>query len=893
MRCFLQEKLNFQFYQYQEREVISLPAPYGTDNFVYTIGASGVGKTYFFHGMEDCSTSANGQLALPLKINPLEADRELDIIQWKKGEQLNSKENYLISQVRNLCRLNFYEIEDKQITEDTITRWQSLQGYFERRLPCAIILIFSSEVSEQNINLKSYLNLVNLLNTLVKENAGHYNCNIPIYFIFNKSDLLLNNISEQSDRQMLNEFQRYLNSEIKFSTDFNFFSLRYQKEAKQLGALEIANRSKACCSNLAFITQLNRDLKRVTKIIDSLFEANFTNLSFIYTCSLFKEGGQFNDLKNLWSDLSNFIITATRQEIKKYYQQEFKEKLDNDFDKVSSFYNSARNVTSFEFSKGVFDQLNQAPSPQQLVEGFQVLKNIFKANNKIDTSDILNSSVIPRVKEVSTSQFITEKNRFGSDLDTALRLNLKELGIPVERGQIEKTDNQKFQEFSLEEIEFIDPKTINYYDYIWQFYREYPVDYSELAEALKNVLYETIQKYNENKSEDYKLKIYNSNLEIVTEQLPRQIQAIDSANRNKDFEASIKDKYLISNALSVDIALCSIQCGKFTEADRELIQESTTREQTVFDKLCQFADFEYEKAKQYCQLLSNYLPKYPKKTKYPQFLLVKRHISGKIQLEIDKIKIKIIGELARKLKDQHELLLEMIAILLKNRHKFKRIYKNISDEKDLEKLYFANYLLQILESQGFLVEEFQKNPIETIKEINNTTGNLIDTMESARAESEKVNLDSIRKAYSQITSKDKWLLNQRHIKNDAREIEIELKTASSIYTQILSLIDNNEEKLKSLLSQDIVQKFTFQGTSDYNKNLKKYERERMLLIIVERAQYLQTAQWVEDLKFTEDLKNIYVSVFLNDANPQEIKQVFVQEIDKLLNKEFGKNNLKK
>jgi len=52
MNSFLEERLKFKFDQYRANSTTKLPSPYGTDNYVYTIGASGAGKTYFFHAME-------------------------------------------------------------------------------------------------------------------------------------------------------------------------------------------------------------------------------------------------------------------------------------------------------------------------------------------------------------------------------------------------------------------------------------------------------------------------------------------------------------------------------------------------------------------------------------------------------------------------------------------------------------------------------------------------------------------------------------------------------------------------------------------------------------------------------------------------------------------------
>ena len=906
MKFFLQEKLEFRFYQYDQPEAIKLPSPYGTDNFVYTIGASGVGKTYFFHAMEHFSKKSEEQL--PLLIEYIDASEEsgLDRKKWEEGKYLKARENHLIymrSKVRNLCRFTFYKIEDTQIIEDTVTKWQSLQGHFERGLPSAIILVFSTEEKD---NLKSYDFLVNLLDKLAKKDERYRN--IPIYFTFNKSDKLFAKIqqSEEWNQQLFNEFQGYLNSDIELRERFNFFSLRYQKEVKQIGTLEIVNRTKACCANLAFLAQLNKDIKRVKTIIDSLLDRNFTNLSFIYTCSLFQYGGQYTDLQKLWSDLSNFIIKATCEDIKEYYLQEFKIKLNRDFKKIDIVYNEALITSSLEFSKNregkdVFERLNEAPDSQSYLENFRNLLNIIANNNKINTSDVLSLS---SGLEPALNDFLKEKSFFSNFLDKALRANLKELGVPVEIDQIEESQN--FQDFPLKKIEFIEPETINYYDdNFWQFYGQSPIvknfleneEYNLIKEEIKNLFFRKISDYNNNKIEKERLQIDRDNLEIIIEQLPKQLQAIDIANRNEAFEASIREKFLFSYALNNTSALCLIQCGQFEKSDRSLIQ-GTSREQTVFERFCQFTDF--EDAKKYCQLLSNYLPKYPKKPKYPQFILVKRHRSDKIQVELDEIKINVIRSLDKKLKQQQKLLFDMVIILLRNYQEFKSIYKNISNKYEYEKyvanLYLAQYLLKMLESHNFNIERFKEEPDETTKQIANAINNLIEILNKSKVEQENINLDSFKNDYQQIklsSDNNFYSLNSKDINRVGKAIEIELKTAFNIYAQILELVEKDKERLKSLSSKDIIQKFTFLQTNEYNNLLKDYEKQRKLLILLERVEYLRVSKWIEDLQWLNDSFSQYANNLiwgnLTSIETEELddwKENFIGNIEKLLKTEL-------
>ena len=894
VKIFLKEKLGFKFYEYDESRVIDLPSPYGTDNYIYTIGASGVGKTYLFHAMEECTQNHKQQL--PLSVEYIDAStktKQQIRDRWKAGEDLDIRDNHLIyirSKVRNLCRFTFHEIEDTQI-EDSVTRWQSLEAYFDRQLPAAIMLVFSTE---EKGNLDSYSYLINLFDRLAEEDEKYRN--IPIYFIFNQSDKLLVNID--TNQQMFEEFQSYLNSSMKISEEFSFLSLRYQQQVdSKRGALGIANNTKACCSNLAFLNQLNRDIKRVNKIVNQLVDNNFTNLSFLYTSSLCKTDSQYTDLQTLWSDITDFIIQATCKDVEKYYRQKFQKKLERDFLKLNLYYELAEVDSSYNFSNDIFQELTKSPDIKIMEEIFDNFMGVIKNKNKINASDILSLS---SGLESTINNFVKEKEFISSNLDKSLRANLKELGIPIETSQIEQNKNN--QDFHLKDIEFIEPEDINYYDYIWRFYVKSPaikeftsnLEYRQIVEEIQDLFYEKISDYNTYRSGQNSLKIHPGNLEILTEQFPLQLQAIDIANRNEAFEASIKEKFLFSDVLNNTSALCLIQCGQFEDSDRSFIQ-GTERGQTVFERFCEFNDL--GKARNYCQLLSNYLPKYSLNPKYPQFILVKRHRSNKIQVELDEIKINVIKNLDSKLKEQQELLIEMIEILLKNRHDFYNSYRNkfrdYEYKKYISNLYLAKYLLNILELHGFDINNFQKEPNEIMKQIANAVNNLINSTStsSSQQDSGNINLDSFRNDYQKITINDKWYsLNTRDINSKGREIETELKTAFNIYQQILNLVDKDNELLKKI-SGDIVKKFTLSEINEYNNLLRDYIKQRKLLIILERVEYLRVSKWIEDLEWLNNSFREYYDIWnrFSSLDKEELnkwKQRFINNIDKLLETEL-------
>ncbi|WP_414624792.1 hypothetical protein [Calothrix sp. CCY 0018] len=904
MELFLKEKLEFKFDDCEKFEEIKLPSPYGTDNFVYTIGASGAGKTYFFHAMEHFSTESNQQ-SLSIKYIDDSTDSRIDKQKWKAGEELEAGENHLVymrSKVRNLCRFSFHEIDDKQIIvkDSSVIKWQSLEGYFERHLPSAIILVFSVEKKEES---NSYSELIHLLDKIAQTDKRYRN--IPIYFIFNKYDLLLEKIKQDEySEQLLNEFHSYLNSELKITQENHFFSLRYQQDVKLIDIFTKIKLTKACCANLAFINQLNQDIKKVKHIIYNLLDFDFTNLSFIYTSSIF-ENRQYSDLQTLWSDLNDFIIQATCENLEKYYRKEFQNKIKQDFTKVDLFCEQAKITSSFEVSKPIVDKLHEIPNKDKMAEYFHKLQNNIADVNNINVRNI--ASIIGNFGIIKDNldnleKFVNEQNYQSNFFDKVLRANLMELAIPVEKNQIEEC--QDYQDLYLKEIKFIDPNEVNYYNYIWRFdIKSVAVEnfinnqeYREMIDAIKEIFFEEILSYNENTSK-HQLKIDNKdNLEIIIEQLPKQLQAIDIANRNEAFEASIEDKVSFSYTLSNTNALCPIQCGQFNNLDRDLIQGENL-EQTVFERLCQFTD-DYDKAKKYCQLLTNYLPNYPKIPKYPQFILVKRNSVNRIKVQLDKIRIDVIKKIDPKLKQQQEILIDMAMILLKNRYAFQKLYQGISNINQYEtyiyNLYLAKFLLEMLKSREFHVEKFQQEPYtvrEKIAKISNDLANIINELKSAPQQT--ISLEGLSKDYQEVSLSTKLLsFNNRDIKKNAEEIEAELRTALEIYTEILTLIDKDEERLKSL-STDIIPQFSFSQKNEYNNLLKDYEKQRKLLIILERVEFLRSSKWIEDLQWLNDsfrehyTDTVWASLISIDTQQlDEWKQRFIEDIDKLLETEL-------
>ena len=726
MRTFLWEKLGFKFYQYLEPQEIQIPSFQGSENFVYVFGDRGVGKTHFLYASEYASKQNPEMLKLSVENidSPGEVENNRD--EWREGQELFSSQSIstrLRSEVCRLSRLTLYDIPGTELANRVkIRSW--LENYSQSYRPCAIILLFAPDTD----NIDRYYPIVDLLKGLAKKDEGYKA--IPLYFVTNKSDLLL---STKPKNKLLKEFEQYLSCNLVApEQEFKIFSPQYKSEITDCNhILKILEVSDFCYRNLAFFDQIEKDIKRVAGLVDELLTAGLSNLSFAYTSSLFDSDYQYRDLQKLWTDLNNSIVKSTLRDRQKYYQREFEDKLDRDLKAVEWFFWAAsiNNINISLDKEKLESYIDDSDSPYQMAMDFQkIVKSINEDLEKSLEDILLDDSSFTKI-EKHLNKFAKDKEKFCKDLKDALSILLRELGIP----------------------------------------------------------------YNE------------------------KIKNID------------------------DIFLTGIKGRQLTEEEKKLVREEDSKK-TVFERLCKFND--RSKEKEYCQLLKNYLPR------YPQLILQ--------QQNTEEIKREVVSKLCQKQIEQENDLLFMIEILLEYLHELDDNNDNSRFKpKYICKQYQAKYLLEISRSQHLDVEEFKNNPQDTMSKIVQAKIYLNDAMNNPKKMGEY--LIKFNQEYQKISN---TVIDVTSIK-DIRQLDKRLAAILKLYKKIKELSSETQEKesLKSLSKYSSPQ-LVVSRINEYRKALRNYKQKHKFLILQERVEYLYTSGWIKDLphNYPEFLSEIRTSL---------------------------------
>lgn len=191
----LRDKCEYKFHAPPPARPVELPAYHGTDNFVCLVGEREVGKTGFMFASEAASQlPAAGAVVPKLTIHHVSQDATKvdDVRTWWLTGKLSKTENqtlYARTAVKGLCRFTFYAIPGEELyTPDRLGPSPWLQNHFKKRKPCALLMMFAPRTAGENVN--RYVRLVELLEQHLGTFDPRYR-DLPVYFVLNKSDLLL------------------------------------------------------------------------------------------------------------------------------------------------------------------------------------------------------------------------------------------------------------------------------------------------------------------------------------------------------------------------------------------------------------------------------------------------------------------------------------------------------------------------------------------------------------------------------------------------------------------------------------------------------------------------------------------------------------------------------
>lgn len=426
MKIFIKEKFNYEFYQYAPPSEVQLPSFYGTDNYIGIIGEPRASKTKFLYALEAASQLVQDP-DLQLSVKLTDDTDDLDKVKanrkrWQQSEEeelFTTEDISLCAQtsVHQLCRLVFYSLPGDVL--DIGGTISPLDLYLTNHQLYSIILIFDPN----QVDLKYYISIVDKLEKYLSKSLKY----IPIYFVINNSEKVLEAIKDsEENEELVNQFKQYLKCELE---DFKLFSSQCESEISDYyHLLDILYNSETYCQNLAFLNHLAQDVNRLGEIVNRFLEAGFSNLSFAYTSSLcYSESDKYHytDLIKLWTNISRFIMAATKQECRSYYKEYFNTKLLRDLVLVENFSEGASFDELTEFNLIQLDEItNLNPNKNKPSD------SIFRNSNLRLEDWLHNDPILQQINEESKTLQENTK-RVSDELEKCLKTILLELGIPV------------------------------------------------------------------------------------------------------------------------------------------------------------------------------------------------------------------------------------------------------------------------------------------------------------------------------------------------------------------------------------------------------------------------------------------------------------------------------
>lgn len=327
--------------------ILETPSPrlafHGCDHWILLAGERQVGKSSLLFASEQEvdafhleSTVGSGE----------EVERLRRI--WKEGVPKENEESWKTQHLelrarirRRLCQFNLYDLPGEEVQKigspDGSIR-QILEGF----APSAILLVFDL-AEDLGGQAEAYLPLLNLLAKHAEERSGEVP---PIYFLLNKSDLLLAGLAvpEDSDPERIADLARHLEGEVPLGSGSPFFRFRQGQEKDwEAGDLQRwALADAACCRSPGFLTRLLTDLGSLEPLLQVCRSHCFRDLSVVYTSCLYREGAAYPSLAALWQDVIARVAASTEKSRSEYFEEKVEDVLERDLGQADSFPERAR-----------------------------------------------------------------------------------------------------------------------------------------------------------------------------------------------------------------------------------------------------------------------------------------------------------------------------------------------------------------------------------------------------------------------------------------------------------------------------------------------------------------------------------------------------------------------
>lgn len=857
----LREKCGYEFHTPPVPRPITLPAYHGTDNFVCLVGEREVGKTAFMFASEAASKlpPAVGRSVPELAVRhdsreEIQVDSERKKWLAKEPSKTGNQSLYAQTSVSGLCRFTFYDIGGEELYHrDRPGPSPWLQDHFEKRKPCALLMMFEPTTSD----VGRYARLVELLELHLGARDGRYR-DLPIYFVLNKADRHL--VGDESPRR---ELARFLQAEEPLVGGFRFPTIRYEEGV--LSAADVGDRlsnTPACCRNLAFLDVLLEDLRRLSEVVDACFQRGYTNLSFVYTTCLPGKGSDYGSVRALWSDLAEFLGVSTVDGRKELYHRAFADQIDEHFgfaDELArlgsisqdrlALTNSALagHVAAASDTQGVvdFNALLRAGQPE-----FDPARNLPPESGYHAIKALLDSYTI-------------NKKKLEKELDVAIPALFQELGVPIGKDVIHLLEHH----YQAPLDDHLQPGPSGSTSVTRFLISE---SYKASRKEFERLLLAAADQYN---TEHPKDRVFDgagptgSWIADALGTLDGALWNVDAVGRQ---EVRFNPRYGSLNTL------CPYKDRTTTDDENDAMNAFGGGER--LDQVIR-NHTEPVRWSSLIRLFKHFVPR------YPPFAYTKRY-------DLDGFKAAVLNRLRERRMKLDEEAEKLVACLLGVCHELQKEGQNPGD---ICKQFQAKYLIQMLDRNGFLVDSFLKNPIQFRADLSNSRTSLeqaIGALGFMRDDTKRLG-DQLT-AYNDAVSKvdeTKYSLRRDTLKVEGQEAMRRLDVAEAVFAHVSALVGGRWKSLEEMQNHRIPN-FALPQLVLYNRDLDDYVRARKFLILRERAQYLVEAGWLDRLDPAD--RQFYQSsldptTFLGgtrpDAPPEDIAREFKQGIHQLREKD--------
>jgi hypothetical protein len=369
------EKSDLAFTTFADKPVCRLlPESHGCDAYVAVLGPRGVGKTTFMLASNYALTANMGVDTPRLDIHHVNESTEgekskkyidqlkqmwtlsvetIDQNQQNLYKTTGDPQLYAETDAVGLCKFRFFDIPGDYLGADLdpeIANW--LKNHLQRIDPSALVLVIDIDHPQVDPYLRVLKHLLTpsharSLPGPAEPRQAPPLSNIPVYFLFNKVDRLINSLAVSADPLELKRLRKHLNCEQEIFTrpvPRAFLSLRDLASPlkKAQDAVSFVERLHSLCREQALLSTFRSALERVSDLLDMCLKAGLSDCSFFFANCLWQPAPDgesphsYHSLETLWRDIRRRVTEGSADARGDFLKEEFITGLDSGFARLAA-----------------------------------------------------------------------------------------------------------------------------------------------------------------------------------------------------------------------------------------------------------------------------------------------------------------------------------------------------------------------------------------------------------------------------------------------------------------------------------------------------------------------------------------------------------------------------